>query len=186
MANDPKKLPDNKISVYSFHGTIILTTPAGQYWVRAVGGVAESKPVGNPHILFSIRYIWDESGQVFALPEPFLWRLNTATVAGEAFNYELLVPEVQADDPSLPQAKEWTEEDEQHQENITEKFWDEREELSAEINDPEELDEDEEDIDGDDEDEEDEDDDIDEDYEDVAESEEDLSEVSQADDEISW
>jgi hypothetical protein len=181
MESVAKKLLDrspDKISVYSFHGTIILPTKHGQYWVRAVGGTVESKPVGSPHFLFAIRYIWDESGQVFSFPEPVMWRLNTATVAGETFNYEFPAEEVQADDPVLLQAQAEARAQQAEDEALAqdEGIDDEDEDIDEDFDDE-----------GEDEDEEFDDEiDIDDEEEDVTEEEEDLAETAHSDDELSW
>ena len=80
------KQPDegkDQITVYSFTSSIILPTEQGSYWASAIGGVVESRPVGNPYILFAFRYIWDADGRVSVLSEPIRIRLNTAMAVTE-------------------------------------------------------------------------------------------------------
>lgn len=108
MANATKKLlddDDDPITVYSFAGSIIVPTEQGAYWANAVGGVVESRPTGNPFILFSLKYIWGLDGAVSEFPTPILIRLNTAMAVTESLKFEFPAPEVPADDPLLLQAE---------------------------------------------------------------------------------
>jgi hypothetical protein len=94
---------DDKITVYSFTGSIIIPTEQGSYFATAVGGVVEARPTGNPLILFSLRYIWDLTGNVSEFPEPIRIRLNTAQAVTETINFKFPDPEVP--DPEVPDLK---------------------------------------------------------------------------------
>ena len=91
---DPEYDP---ITVYSFSGSIIIPTEQGSYWASAVGGIVESRPTGNPYVLFSLKYIWGLDGTVSEFPEPILIRLNTAMAVTEKFDFKFPVPE-----PEIP------------------------------------------------------------------------------------
>jgi hypothetical protein len=166
-----KKLPDpepDKISVYSFAGSVIIPTEQGAYWANAVGGVIESRPVGNPFILFALKYIWGLGGEISEFPEPLRIRLNTAMAVTETFDFKFPPPEVPADDPLLLQARILAEEM---------------------ANGGDEDDEEGDEIEGDEAEEFDEDQEFDEDEnvaEEVEEVEDELSQVLHSDNEISW
>jgi len=87
------------ITVYSFTGSVIIPTEQGTYFASAVGGVVESRPTGNPFILYGLKYIWDMAGQVSEFPESIRIRLNIAQAVTEVFDFKFpaFEPEVPAD-----------------------------------------------------------------------------------------
>jgi hypothetical protein len=119
MAN--KKLLDpeyDPITVFSFSGSIIIPTEQGSYWASAVGGVVESRPTGNPFVLFSLKYIWGLSGDVSEFPESIKIRLNTAMAVTEKFDFKFPEPEVQAEEPvSTPLVEDETDENDETDED---------------------------------------------------------------------
>jgi hypothetical protein len=103
MANATKKLPDadqDSITVYSFSGSIIIPTEQGAFWATAIGGEIESRPIGNPYILFALKYLWDVAGQVSEFPEPIRIRLNTAMAVTETFNFKFPEPQAPTEEPA--------------------------------------------------------------------------------------
>jgi hypothetical protein len=178
MANaaNTKLLDDTreKISVFSFSGSVIIPTEAGSYFASAVGGTIASRPAGNPYILFSLKYLWDMGGQVSEFPEPILIRLNTAVAVTEHFDFKFPVFEPEVEKPETI----FMVDDEDGLEDMDE---DDEDEDMDEDDELEDMDEDDED--------EDEDEDLDEGFIDDEGSKDDLDSIltdSAGPDELSW
>ena len=110
MANVANNMPDDvptPITVFSYAGIVAIPTENyGTLQVTAVGGVVESRPTGNPFVLFTFMYYWTPGGEYWALEKPIeKYMLNTHMAAMEIKNFHFPEPQVQADDPSLLQAQ---------------------------------------------------------------------------------
>lgn len=165
MQNAGKKAADldaDKITVYSFVGSIIIPTEQGSYWANAIGGMIESRPVGNPYILFALKYIWNMAGEVCEFPEPIRIRLNTAMAVTETFDFKFPAPEAPAEETAAKTTPTAGPDEGEEDEDVDE---------DEEGDEDEEFDEDEE---------------GDEDVDVTEEVEDELSKALHSDNEISW